>query len=435
MVLTELVIILLLSVINGLLSMSELAVVSARRSRLRRDAERGSDPARVALALAEDPGAFLATVQVGITLVGIIAGVYGGASLAERLDGLLSQVPALAGISATLSFVLVVAVITYLTLVIGELLPKRLALNNAEAIAKAVARPLAVLAAACRPLVWLLDRSTDLLAWLLRVRERTGPDVSEDDITSMVSEGTAAGAVDPREQEIIRRVFRIGDLAVSAIMTPRSEVVGLRRGMTLDEAWDLAVTRVHHHFPVFDEAQDHIVGVVAAKELAGLRLAGRKQPWEEITRPVLAIPESATVLRALELIREQGTTLAVVVDEFGGFIGIVTLHDVVEALVGGLGRVPGEAAEVTRRDDGSFLVDASLDVQDAFARMGIPYTLEDESGEYHTLGGFVLKRLGHIPRTGEHFDWDGWRFEVVDMDRHRVDKLLVSQRPDAQVAG
>jgi putative hemolysin len=282
----------------------------------------------------------------------------------------------------------------------------------------------------CMPLVWLLDRSTDLVAWLLRIRERTTPDVSEDDITSMVSDGAKAGAVDPREQEIIRRVFRIGDLAVSGIMTPRSDVVALRKGMSLDDAWKLAMSKVHHYFPVFDEANKEIGGVIAAKDLASLRLESRTEPWETLIRPALVLPVSSTVLYALELIRERGVTLALVVDEFGGFVGIVTLHDVVEALVGGVGRLPEEAPEITRRDDGSFLVDASLDAQDAFTRIGIPHSLEEESGEYHTLGGFVLKRFGHIPHEGEHFDWHGWRFEVLDMDRHRVDKVLVNKLPN-----
>ncbi|MBL8821995.1 MAG: HlyC/CorC family transporter [Planctomycetia bacterium] len=423
----EIIIILTLIVLNGVLSMTELAMVSARKSRLRKDADEGHRSAQLALQLAEKPGSFLATVQVGITLIGIIAGVFGGATLAGSLATVLSKVSWLAPYAQTISLVLVILLITYLSLVIGELLPKRLALSYPEAIARGSARFLQIFSTLCRPIVWFLDRSTDALVFLFGIKERHEPDVSQEDIASMVVEGTRTGAIDPEEKEIIERLFQMGDRTLSSIMTPRNEIIHLKKGMTTPDAWELVMSEPHQHFPVFEEFKDEPVGIISAKELAAYQLEGLGGNWESIIQPPLIVPVSASPFRTLDQFKQHKVAMALVVDEFGSFVGIVTLHDIIEALVGDIDDVDEEPAGVTQREDGSYLVDASLAVEDAFRHIGLDAEIEEEKGQYHSVGGFVFKRLGHMPRLGEHFDWRAWRFEVIDLDRTRLDKILVSK--------
>lgn len=425
----EIVVIVLLIVLNGLLSMSELAIVSARKSRLQKDAEQGNRSAAIALALLEKPGSFLATVQVGITLVGIIAGVYGGAALSHHLAEWLTLIPGLAPWASSLSLFLVVLLITYLSLVIGELLPKRLALSHAETIAKVAAPPLLWLSSLCRPIVWLLDRSTDLFVWLFRIPERSTPDISQEDITSMVDEGTRTGVVDPEEQEIIERLFELGDRTLSAIMTPRKDIMPLNKSMSILDAWELVMSEPHHFFPVFEEYKEEPIGVISAKELAALQLKGYGGNWESIIQPPLIVPVTASPLKVLDQFKQKKAAMALVVDEYGSFIGIVTLHDIIEALVGDIDDVDEEPSSIVTREDGSYLMDASLSVEEALEHLELSAAIHQEKGQYHSLGGFVFKRLGHLPKVGEHFTWNHWRFEVVDMDRTRIDKILASPAP------
>ncbi len=431
MVLVEIFIILLLTILNGLLSMSELAMVSARKSRLRNSADEGDTQAALALQLIDKPGNFLATVQVGITLIGIIAGVFGGASLSQHLADELSQVSWLKPVANTVSLFIVVLIITYLSLVIGELLPKRLALSYPEAIARGAARLLQRFSALCKPIVWFLDRSTDFIVWLFRIPERTEPDISQEDITSMVMEGTKSGAVDPEEREIIERLFQLGDLTLSAIMTPRKDIVPLVKSMTILDAWELVMSEPHHYFPVFEELKQEPIGVISAKELAAFQLQGLGGNWESIIQPPLIVPVSASPLSVLDQFKQKKAAMALVVDEYGSFIGLVTLHDIIEALVGDIDDIDEEPASIVKRDDGSYLVDASLSVEQAFEDLGIPNVNDDEKGQYHSLGGFVFKRLGHLPKVSEHFTWKGFRFEVIDMDRTRLDKVLIVKLPEA----
>lgn len=431
MVLVEIFIILLLTILNGVLSMSELAMVSARKSRLRNAADEGDTQAALALQLIDKPGNFLATVQVGITLIGIIAGVFGGASLSQHLADELSQVSWLKPVANTVSLFIVVLIITYLSLVIGELLPKRLALSYPEAIARGAARLLQRFSALCKPIVWFLDRSTDFIVWLFRIPERTEPDISQEDITSMVMEGTKSGAVDPEEKEIIERLFQLGDLTLSAIMTPRKDIVPLVKSMTILDAWELVMSEPHHYFPVFEELKQEPIGVISAKELAAFQLQGLGGNWESIIQPPLIVPVSASPLSVLDQFKQKKAAMALVVDEYGSFIGLVTLHDIIEALVGDIDDIDEEPASIVKRDDGSYLVDASLSVEQAFEDLGIPNVNDDEKGQYHSLGGFVFKRLGHLPKVSEHFTWKGFRFEVIDMDRTRLDKVLIVKLPEA----
>jgi putative hemolysin len=430
MVLVEILIILLLTILNGVLSMSELAMVSARKSRLRKEADEGNAHAATALQLIEKPGSFLATVQVGITLIGIIAGVFGGASLSQHLADELALIAWLKPYASTLSLFIVVLFITYLSLVVGELLPKRLALSYPEAIACGAASLLKKFSWLCRPIVWFLDRSTDFVVWLFRIPERTEPDVSQEDITSMVMEGTKSGAVDPEEKAIIERLFQLGDRTLSAIMTSRKDIVPLSKNMTILDAWELVMSEPHHYFPVFEELKQEPIGVISAKELAAHQLQGLGGNWENLIQPPLIVPVSASPLSVLDQFKQKKAAMALVVDEYGSFIGIVTLHDIIEALVGDIDDIDEDPAGIVKREDGSYLVDASLPVEQAFQELNIPDVSESEKGQYHSLGGFVFKRLGHLPKVGEHFTWQGWRFEVIDMDRTRLDKVLILKLPE-----
>jgi putative hemolysin len=437
MIWLEIAIIVLLIVINGLLSMSELAVVSARKSRLQREAEQGNHAAKTVLSLLEKPGNFLATVQVGITLVSIIAGVYGGAALSHHLADRLAHVPGLNAYASSISLFVVVLIITYLSLVIGELLPKRLALSHPEAIAKVAAPPLLFISTLCKPIVWLLDRSTDLFVMIFGIRERTTPDISQEDITSMVDEGTRTGIIDPEEQEIIQRLFELSDRTLSAIMTPRKEIVPIKKSLSILDAWELVMSEPHHFFPVFEDFKEEPIGVISAKELAAFQLKGYGGNWESIIQPPLIVPVTASPLTVLDQFKQKKAAMALVVDEFGSFIGIVTLHDIIEALVGDIDDIDEDPAGIVTREDGSLLMDASLSVEVALDHLQLTDAISEEKGQYHSLGGFVFKRLGHLPKVGEHFTWKNWRFEVIDMDRTRIDKVLitaVAELPDAPVA-
>ena len=419
--------ILALIVLNGVFSMSELAVVSSRKARLRKRAEEGSRGARAALALAENPNRFLATVQVGITLVGIFAGAYGGAQLAAPLADALRRVAVLASVADGLAIAAVVATITYLSLVVGELVPKQIALNNPERIAAAVARPMQVVSVVATPLVWLLSKSTDGLFRLLRLRANDGASATEEEIGFLLHEGTEAGVIHSEEQRIVERVFRFGDQDVGGVMTPRREVFFLDLDAPAEATREKLLTAPHVRLVACRGGLDHVVGVVDVRTLLGRALAGDPLDPAAAVTPVRFVPEHSPAIRALELFRETGDKVAVVIDEYGGVAGLVALDDVLEALVGtlpGAGDLP--SGGVVRREDGSFLVDGRVTIEDAEAAIGARLPPVDDRGDYRTVAGWVVARLGRIPETGECVDAGTVRVEVVDMDGPRVDALLVT---------
>ncbi|MBF0391695.1 MAG: HlyC/CorC family transporter [Alphaproteobacteria bacterium] len=406
--------------------MSELAIVSSRKTRLAARASEGDRGAAVALALAEDPGRFLPAVQIGITLVGILAGAYSGATLAEPLAATLADIPALAGAAEGLAIALVVGAITYASLILGELVPKHVALADPERVACLVSRPMAGLALAASPLVWLLERSSRLVLALLRVRKQDGQAVTEDDVRALIAEGALAGVFHPREKEMLSGVMRFGDRKIKGIMTPRGDAVWLDLNWDAERLREVIRTSPHSRFPVCRGGFDEMVGVVQAKDLVDRWLDGGDFDVAAAMRPVEMIHDNAPALTVLDMLKRSPIHMAVVIDEYGSVEGIVTAADILSAILGGLSEHGEEyEATATRREDGSWLLDGELPADVAAERLGLRHLEQD--ADYSTVAGFVLARLRAIPTAGDHFEWKGWRFEVVDMDGRRVDKVLASR--------
>lgn len=423
---TEILLILLLLVANGVFALAEIAVVSARKSRLRTLAATGSASARAALALAEKPEDFLSTVQIGITLVGIFAGAIGGATLAGQLAEGLAHFAWLAPFSQPLAFFIVVGVITFFSLVIGELVPKRIALSDPEARAMSIAAPMGALARVAAPLVRVLTLSSDAILAVLGFRRQAEAPPSEEEISNLIEQGTTAGVFHKSERQMVEGVLRLDESPVTGIMTRRTQIVWLNVADPDEVNWRKIVASGHSHFPVFEGSRDHVIGMVTVKALWANAAFGLPTDLRTHLVKPLVVPQTITATQLLEHFRKSGKHHALVADEFGTVQGMVTLIDVMEAIVGDLpdARRRGEPAAV-QREDGSWLVDGSLELADLRQRFSLERLPGEEDGDFSTLGGFMVDRFGHIPHAGEYFDWAGWRFEVMDMDRHRVDKVLI----------
>lgn len=430
----EILIIFFLLVANGVFAMAEIAVVASRKVRLQQRADAGNKRALAALRLAQSPTQFLSTVQVGITLVGIFAGAYGGATLASKLAVWLRQFPLVAPYSEAAGLIIVVGAITYFSLVIGELVPKAIALTNPEGIASAVAAPLAVVARAATPVVHVLSASTHIVLALLRIKPQVGQDVTEDEIRALVRQATVAGEVAPVEQQIVEQVFVLGDQLVRSIMTPRHEIDWLNSNDDLKLIREHLATTRHPRLLVCEDSPDTVLGVVHAEELLEQILAGDAVDLRALLRPPLFVPLTMSVFQLLEAFRSSHVHVAIVLDEFGATAGIVTPTDILEALVGEIPANPGGGAgPIIRRDDRSWLADGTTPIEDLAREIQLPEPPEQEEGTYHTLAGFVMTRLARVPHTGDRFTWNGFEFEVVDMDGRRVDKVLVTQAPTERV--
>lgn len=426
----ELVIIVLLVLANGLFAMAEIAIVSVRRSRFRTLAEQGDARARAALDLAEAPSRFLSTVQVGITLIGILAGAFGGATLARAIAAALARFPAVAPYGEAVGIGAVVVGLTFLSVVVGELVPKRIAMGNPLAIALAVARPVRGLSLLAAPLVRLLGGSTDLLLRLFGVAPRSEQPVTEEEVRALVEQGQRAGVFFKAERELVEHALVLDTLRARELMTPRTRVVWLDVADPDAVNWRKIAASAHSYFPVYEGHHDDVLGLVSVKTLwASLALGGKATLRELLVEP-LFVPEAMSALRLLEAFKQSRRHVALVTDEFGTVQGLVTLVDVLEQLVGDLPPFDSPAEQpVTRREDGSYLVDASLELNALKRLLGV-HRLPGEAVEgYQTLGGFVLSRFQRIPREGDHFESSGHCFEVADMDRHRVDKVLVTRLP------
>ncbi|GAB4466199.1 MAG: hemolysin family protein [Armatimonadaceae bacterium] len=422
--LLEIVIILALIVLNGVFAMSETAIVSVKRIRLQQRAEAGDERARAALELVKNPERFLSTVQIGITLIGILAGAFGGARLSEDLTKLLAGWGVPDNISASLAFFLVVSVITYLSLVIGELVPKSLALNDPENVSCRVAGPMQTLSRGVSPLVSLLTLSTSGMLKILGVRDSGEPPVTEDEIKLLIAQGTRAGVFEDEEQEIVAGVFRTADRRVSSLMTPRREIVFLDVQNSWDENRDRINSTGYAAYPVCDGGLDNVLGMISVKTLWATCTANITPDLATLVRKPVFLLESTRALQALEMFKGHGRHVALVVDEYGQVVGLITLHDVIEAMVGD---VPDAQMtfdpKAVQREDGSWLLDGLLPVEEFIEHLGLREE-PDDADEYATLGGFVMARLGRIPAEGDRFDWHGVTFEVVDMDGNRVDRVL-----------
>lgn len=422
----EILILLLLIIANGVFSMSEAAVISARKARLQQRAEEGSPGAQAALKLTEDPGRFLSTVQIGITLIGILSGAFGGSAVAESIAPLFLSIPALAPYSGALSITLVVLLVTYLSLVIGELVPKQLALNDPEKIASFIARPMNTLSTLTAPVVSLLTWSTNLVLRLIGARKSEEPPVTQEEVEIMLEQGAQAGVFESVEHELVANVFRLSDRRVRAVMTPRTDMTWLDLDDPIDVTLKKMVESTYTYFPVFQKDMQHLAGVVSVKDIWARQVAGEPFDLRAVLLDPLVIPSGTPALKALESFRDSGEPIALLLDEHGDIEGLVTLSDLLEAIVGEIAEDDETTQETAvQREDGSWLFDGLADIDQVEDMLDAEIFPVEERGDYETLGGFVMMRIGRIPTTGDHFEWQGVSFEVLDMDGRRVDKVLV----------
>ena len=425
---TEIFFVLILIIANGIFSGSEIAVVSSRKVRLEQMASRGNSKARAALRLVNSPNDFFSTVQIGITLIGILSGAVGGATLAQRIKPTLDTIPLLRPYSEGISVVIVVTIITYLSLVVGELAPKRVALSNPENIACTVAKPMRSLSFITAPFVRILSFSTDTLMNILGVRATEEQAMTEEEIKVLIDQATESGTFEESEQEMLERVFRFGDRRIKTLMTPKFDITWLDINTPLEELEHLVRESNHSRFPVARENLDDCLGILRGKNFLSARLSRQEVNLETILQPPLHVPENMTALKVLEEFKRTGIHMALITDEYGNIEGLVTLNDLMEAIVGDItAREDLEQPMVVRREDGSLLVDGLLPTDELKDLLDKESLAEEETGNYHTLGGFVITFLKYIPKAGDHFEWGGLRFEVMDMDGTRVDKVLITQ--------
>src|SRR3712207_4774955 len=428
--------IILLILLNGFFAMSETALVSSRKARLRQRAEEGDRGARAALELADSPNRFLSTVQIGISLIGVLAGAFGGAALAGPLAEALRGVPALAPYAGPLAFGAVVVAITYLSLIIGELVPKRLALNGAEAVASRVSGPMRLISVIASPAVWFLGASTEGVLRLLRVHQTGAAPVSEQEVEILMEEGARAGVFEEEERDLVARALRLDDRPVRELMTPRPSVVWLDADDPPEEALRLVRESRHSYFPVARGVLDDLLGIASVKDDWAREAAEHPGELLGALRQPALVSEGVPATRALEAFKRSGFPLALVIDERGHIEGVVTLTDVLEALVG---EVPDEdepaEEQIVGREDGSWLVDGLLAADELKGHLGTRGLPREGEADYQTVGGMVMEALGRVPEEGDRFEWEGYSFEVLDMDGRRVDKVLVAPVRNTPSAG
>lgn len=419
----EIFIIIGLILLNGILSISEIALVSARKARLELDAKRGNKSAQTALKLAGEPDRFLSTIQIGITLIGILTGLYSGEAFAYNLAEVVRHVPVLEPYALGVSKTIIVIIVTYLTLIMGELVPKRIGMGYAERVSMLVAKPMYFLSKLALPFVWLLSKSTSLVIKITGIKANEENKVTEEEIKAIVKEGFDGGEVQEVEQDIVERVFNLGDRNVGSIMTHRSDLVWLDVTDSIEKIREKVQENLFNIYPVASEKFDNIKGVVYLKDLFG-RIDEPDFSLEEVIRPAQYLPENQSVYNALEQFKEARVKYGIVTDEFGGIQGIVTLKDIMEGLIGQVPEV-GEEAEIVQRADGSWLVDGQYNFYDFLEY----FDMEDLYAEhdYNTLSGLILEILERVPKTGETLTWLTFEFEIVDMDGARIDKVLVKK--------
>jgi putative hemolysin len=435
----DIFIILGLILINGIFAMSELAVVSSKRMRLEKLSENGSRGARAALHLANNPSRFLSTVQVGITLIGIFNGAFGEASLVERLTPTVAMVPLLADYAREIALGIVVIGITFASIVLGELVPKRIAMQHPEAVATFIAAPMQILSRIMGPFVRILSVTTEFILRLMGFHKPKDDQVTEEEIAGMLKEGADAGMFEKTEHDIVTRALRLDDVRIAALMTPRADLEFIDLNETVEQNLAKIAATPYSRFPVYRGDRTQVIGIVHAGDLFEQVIRGNslsKVDIAAVTKPALYMPESVSAMDLLETLKKNRSEIALVVDEYGEIEGMVTLSDVMGALVGEVSIVDDpQDADAIQREDGSWLVDGGVSFdrfRDIFnTEVRFP---EETAGVYHTLAGFVLTQLGHIPKATDYFEWTGYRFEVVDMDRHRIDRLMVAALPSEPVS-
>jgi putative hemolysin len=417
----EIFIILGLILLNGVFSMAEIALVSARKARLEAQAHRGDKRAKEALKLANHPDTFLSTVQIGITLIGILTGIYSGEKLKSDLVAFLNDFESLAPYSAGLATAIIVVIITYFSLVLGELLPKRIGLSHPESIAKALAAPMRVVSKITHPFIWLLTNSTNAIVKLFNIQAKD-TQVTEDEIKAIISEGTEQGTIEEAEQEIIERVFHLGDRNITSLMTHRSDIHWFDINDNEVSIKEKIVREPHSIYPICDGEIDNIKGTISLKDLY---VSNDLTLFKQIMKPALFVPENVTAYKVMEKFKENRVHASFIVDEYGSILGMITLNDILEAIVGDLPEPDMEDYEITEREDGSYLVDAQIPFYDFLSSFEKTEWMNEGEQVFDTLAGFILHKLERIPHPGDKMDWQGFTFEIVDMDAQRIDKVLV----------
>lgn len=419
----EVVIILVLILLNGIFSMAEIALVSARKVRLENAARQGDEKAKAALKLSNNPDTFLSTVQIGITLIGILTGLYSGEQLKEDVQGFFNTIPAVARYSNGIATTIIVIGVTYFTLVLGELLPKRIGLANPERIAKLLAQPMNFISRVTFPFVWLLSRSTTALVTLFGLKRTSDSNVTEEEIKAIINEGTSSGAIEETEQEIIERVFHLGDRNITSLMTHRTDIVWLDVTEEVESYKRKIKAAPHSVYPVCEGQIDSIKGILTIKDLY---TAGNVAVLKDVMRKPLFIPDNNSAYQVLEKFKETQIHAAFIVDEYGTFLGMITLNDILEAIVGDMPETGQDDYNMVKREDGSYLIDAQIPFYDFLSEFDMEDMMAEFEQEFDTLAGFILHHLEHIPQTGERLEWRKFTFEIVDMDAHRIDKILVT---------
>ena len=422
----EILLLTALIVLNGVFAMSEIALVTARRARLARLAEQGDHAAAVALRLHDEPTRFLSTVQVGITSIGILSGIIGEAALAEPFAGWMRSYGMAAEASGITATALVVVVITYVSIVIGELVPKRIGQFNPEGIARRVARPMHWLAILARPFVRLLSVSTDAILRLLGKQPSSQEGVIEEEIHALLEEGSETGAIEQQEREMVRNVFRLDERPINSLMTPRADIVYLDTTLPLEENLRRVAESEHSRFPVCRGGLDEVLGIVSAKQLLNQTLQGGLADLAAPLMPAVFVPESLTGMDLLEHFRASDAHMVLIIDEYGEINGLVTLQDVLEVLTGEFKPLHQEDAWAVQRDDGSWFLDGLIPIPELKDRLGLKSVPEENKGRYHTLSGLVMWLSGRLPQTGDVVNWENWQLEVVDLDGKRIDKILAT---------
>jgi putative hemolysin len=423
----EIFILLLLIIINGLFVMSEIALVSARKARLEGLANKGDAKAKVALVLAENPEKFLSTAQIFITLIAILTGVYSGEKFGHYVQPYIERVELFKPYAQAIATVIIVIIVTFLSIIFGELVPKRLGMLRAEKIARLVAGPMNFLSGITYPIVWLLSKISYLFFKILNIKTAGDNAVTEEEIKAMITEGSEHGTIEEEEKEIIERVFHLGDRNITSLMTHRTDIAWLNMNDTVQDVKDKFEDIIYGSYPVCEETVDNIKGTINVKDLLK---ASPSTLLKDLAKPALFVPENNSAYQLLEKFKETRIHSCFIVNEYGTLEGMITLNDILEAIVGDVPQTGQDEYEITKRADGTFLVDAQIPFYNFLSHFEKADWINEDDHDFDTLAGFVLHELEHIPQTGETFDWRGFHFEIIDMDSQRIDKLLVTISED-----